>query len=129
MKRLGLFDDDVLIGENAKCRFYVTSITQDLTDKARKMDIRGIELRGWQVVVAESKEDNSRMFLLIDDKGFPVRDSSSMDGMSWEIDFIKMGMTVDYDIVEMAEKRNGTMRRKKEGKRKLPRLTRKEEEE
>ena len=117
MKKLGIFDDDVLIGENDGHRFYITSMTQDLTAKARKMDIRGIELRGWTVVMAQSKTDNSRMFLLVDDKNQPVRDSDSFVDMSWHIDLIKLEMDARNNIVTMAEEVNKEKKRKKKKRR------------
>lgn len=107
MRRLGLLDDDVKIGENDHYTFYETSWTQDLTDEARRMDVRGIELRGWRVVVAQSKEDPSdRQFVIFDSDGVPIRAAMGAESMSWEIQMIKLSMSYDNDIVEMAERIN-----------------------
>lgn len=116
MRKLGLFDDDVLIGENEKYQFFETSWTQSLTEEAREMDINGIELRGYRVVEAKSKEDSDRMFLLIDGNGKPVYDCSSVTSMSLYIRLIKRSMTEDNDIVVMAEKANKAKKRKKKVK-------------
>ena len=114
MRKLGLFDDDVLIGENDGFLFYETSWTQSLTEEARRMDLKGIELRRWRVVLAQSKKDASdRIFLLINDKGAPVADDTSAESMSFKIKLIKMSMAEGYDIVEMAEKANEAKRKKK----------------
>lgn len=117
MRKLGLFDDDVLIGENDGFLFYETSWTQSLTEEARRMDLKGIELRRWRVVLAQSKKDASdRIFLLINDKGAPVADDTSAESMSFKIKLIKMNMAEGYDIVEMAEKANEAKRKKKKVK-------------
>lgn len=119
MKKLGMLDDDILYWENEGFKFYVNWATQNLTNKAREMNIKGIELRGWMVLVAESKKDGCRTYLLVDSDGQPRRDSTTFEGMALEIDFMKMAKREDYDIVVMAEKRNGQRNRRKEGKRKL----------
>ena len=114
MKRLGIFDDDVLLGENDKFRFYETSWTQSLTQEAREMDINGIELRGYRVVQACSKtDDTDRALLLLDGKGLPVYDCSSVESMSLHIRLLKTTMTEDNDIVVMAERANKAKRKAK----------------
>ena len=114
MKRLGIFDDDVLLGENDKFRFYETSWTQSLTQEAREMDINGIELRGYRVVQACSKtDDTDRALLLLDGKGLPVYDCASVESMSLHIRLLKTAMTEDNDIVVLAERANKAKKKAK----------------
>jgi len=104
MKKLSIFDDPVLVTENEGFAVYKTSWTQNLTDYARKMDINGIELRGWTVTEVEDKQNGIRFYLLYDDQGRPRMDANSVEAMSLDIDMIKAVKTEENDIVEMAEK-------------------------
>jgi hypothetical protein len=106
MRKLSIFDDPVLVAENDTFALYMTSWTQGLTEYARKMDIHGIELAGWNVVKARNKADGEEYFLLYDNNGRVVSDSDSAEEMSLKIDMIKMVRAEDNDIVEMVLRRN-----------------------
>ena len=106
MRKLSIFDDPVLVAENDEFAVYMTSSTQNLTEYARKMDIHGIELAGWNVMEIRDKTDGETYFILYDNNGRPFADSRSAEEMSIKIDMIKMVRTEDNDIVEMAMRRN-----------------------
>lgn len=120
MSRIGLFDDDVLLGENDRFQFFENSWTQTLTKEAREMDIHGIELRGWRVIFAQSKTDpNDRNYILIDDKGNARQEDWSVESMSWKIKMFKMNMRDACDIVNMAEESNNARNRMKQSGRRV----------
>jgi hypothetical protein len=115
---MGLLDEPVKVGEWNGLEFYKDSLTESLTRHARKMSLQGIELRGWSVYVVKDIKTGNRAFVLFDDKGMAFRDSNSMEGMAYEIDFLKSAMSMENNIVDMAEKRNAESKKNKKRKKK-----------
>lgn len=91
--------------ENDKFCLYSNDLTRDCTKKARAMDIHGMELRGWAVYKAVSKEDpDNHFYVILDENREPYHDTDSIWEMYDWIHAKKMVMQCDYDIVEMAER-------------------------
>ena len=102
-----MFDDDkdVLLYENDVYRFYKNYWTRTLTKKLRTMDIHGIEFPRYGVVKFESKSGNEPSgYLIWNDKGEPIYDSSSWEEISNHIEIMKYMATFDNDIVSIAER-------------------------
>lgn len=97
-------DKDVLLYENDTYEFYKNYWTKMLTKKLRTMDVNGIEFPKYGVVkfVSKSGEEPSG-YLIWNDKGEPIYDSSSWEEISLHIDAMKYMATFDNDIVTMAE--------------------------
>jgi len=95
---------EVLIAENDQYQLYSDSLTRDCTKKARAMDIHGMELRGWSVYKAVPKDGGNRFFVIFDENGTPYKDTDSIWEMYDWIKVIKLNMSYDYNIVDMAER-------------------------
>ena len=104
--RQSLFGKDRLVWENDTYAFYSTGLTRDCTKHARAMDIHGMELRGWAVVMAKGKISGvpDTSYVLYNEKGMPVFDAPTIWEVHDRIDLIKIAITEDYNIVNIAEK-------------------------
>lgn len=94
-----------LVAENDKLRLYSNDLTRACTKKARAMDIHGMELRGWTVLKAVSKDNpDDSFYLIFDNDGNPRMDTHTLDGMDTWVHATKVSMSYDYNIVDMAER-------------------------
>lgn len=94
-----------LVWENEQYSYYVDDDTKRCTAKARAMDIHGMELRGWTVLMVVTKtEEPEKFFVIFDENGEPYHDTTSIYDMYDWIDIKKIAMRENYDIVTMAER-------------------------
>ena len=78
--------------ETPEYTFYTNDDTRECTAEARKMDINGMELRGWFVLKAVRKKDDDTAYLICDDKGIPQNDTRDIWAMYDWIKFRKLAM-------------------------------------
>ena len=84
-----LNEDQRLVFENEKCKFYVNEMTKSLTDYARKEDLKGASLENCLVLLAENKKNKYRTYVILIDNEI-VDDSTSFEGIACEIDLLKL---------------------------------------
>ena len=112
---LSLFEEHSrVVFENEVYQFLTTDLTRKCTKNARKMDVKGIELRGWTVykVINKSSDNHEEFYVIYDDKNTPFHDTRTIWEMFDWVEIKKYMLSFDYDIVDMAER----LREDKKGK-------------
>lgn len=91
--------------ESSKAEFFRDSTTEYWNRELRKVDSRGVSLGDHFCLIAVSKKDGCREFVVFDGKGCPMFAASNPYDMDFEMTLYRMEVAHSLDIRNIAKTR------------------------